>query len=125
MQWFRRNRAWGGGAALAAFALQFFVAFAHVHAGTADARHALPILAASKATSAGAQAPSGRVPPVQSDNACDICATVHLAGAALPAFAPEIVRAIAFSSSEFYAPDSIASGARRYLLAQSRAPPHG
>ncbi len=126
MRWFRRNRRSGGAVALAALTLQLALAFAHVHA-VGPARSELGLagkLLASKSAEAIVQAPSKGNGPHQSELNCDICATINLAGTAPPPPPPpEIVPPRVVSTAPFSAPDDNAFGVRRYVLAQSRAPP--
>jgi len=75
----RANRRWTATLALLALALQFVLAFGHVHA--------LPNVDAAHSFVASTSAPGGDLPQHPADD-CAICAVIHLAGTlALPSVA--------------------------------------
>ncbi len=108
--------------ALFALALQFVVAFGHIHLPANIAPTGPSAVTASITLDGDAAGPAGKHHPA-SDVFCDICVTLNLAAAGQLSMPP----LLATPSFVTVAPESISADAtpvqRRYLLAQSRAPP--
>jgi hypothetical protein len=122
MNRFRSIRRGSGALALFALAIQFVVAFGHVHLPKNLAPFGPPAITASITLDGDAAGPVGKHHPA-ADVFCDICATLNLTAegqpvaAALPA-APSYSTPVQARAASDAAPSQ-----RRYLLAQSRAPP--
>lgn len=113
MQWLRVKRTWFGAFALFALALQLAVSFAHVHVARVQA-------GAFAVASLTAPAADADYPPATVT--CDICATLQLGGVAQLAHPPALVLPL-FAAVEMPSVAARILPARRYSLAQSRAPP--
>jgi hypothetical protein len=108
--------------ALFALAIQFTVAFGHIHLPRQLAPLGPSTVTASITLDGDAAGPVDKHHPA-SDVFCDICATLSLAAVGQLSAPP----LLATPSSVVVMPESISSDAapvqRRYLLAQSRGPP--
>src|SRR5271169_5107927 len=82
MRWFRANRIFGGRLALLALAVQFIVAFGHIHRDD--------IYGFARAAAAIAAPVPGDHPAKHGDDYCAICATVSLLGNSFAAAAPAL-----------------------------------
>ena len=121
MGWFRANRRGSGVLALLALAIQFAVAFGHIHLPNA-APVSPPVITASITLDGDAAGPVGKDHPA-ADVFCDVCATLNLTASAQAPAAP-VLAALSFV---IRAPEAARNDAapfqRRYVLAQSRGPP--
>ena len=108
--------------ALVALAIQFVVAFGHIHLPRQLAPLGPSTVVASITLDGDAAGPVDKHHPA-SDVFCDVCATLNLAAVGQLATPP----VLSTPSFVVVTPESISSDAapvqRRYLLAQSRAPP--
>jgi Protein of unknown function (DUF2946) len=122
MRWFRANRTFGGRLALLALAVQFVVAFGHIHRDDlyGIARTATAIAAP---VPDGGQPLPGNHPAKHGDDYCAICAAVSLLGNSFVAAAPSLPQPSASHAIEQV--DSVAAIfiAPRRAAFQSRAPP--
>ena len=87
MHWFRSNRYFGARLALIALALQFVLAFGHVHLALQGQAAADQELSSTSAPSGGSDT-SDRKPNGPAELDCPVCALIHLSAAATPAVAP-------------------------------------
>jgi hypothetical protein len=122
MRWFRANRILGSRLALLALAVQFIVAFGHIHRDDiyGFARTAAAIAAP---VPGGGQPLPGDQPTKHGDDYCAICATMSLLGNSFVAAAPALPL-----PSTSYAIDQLDSAAAIFVAPhrtafQSRAPP--
>jgi hypothetical protein len=122
MRWFRANRILGSQLALFALAVQFIVAFGHVHRddiygfARAAAAIAAPVPGGSQ------QLPSDQ-PTKHGDDYCAVCAAVSLLGNSFAAAAPSLpLPAASHAIEQFDRVASIFIAPRRAAF-QSRAPP--
>jgi thiamine pyrophosphokinase len=125
MRWFRSNRKTGGRLALFALAVQFVVAFGHIH--PQDIYGSLDSVASSTLRALTArenvQSLSTDQATKQSDDFCAICAAVSLLNNSFAAEAPHLVLPVA--SRTVLKPDRVAAifVEPRRASFQSRAPP--
>jgi hypothetical protein len=122
MRWFRANRILGSRLALFALAVQFIVAFGHVHRDDIyGAARAVAAMAAPVPD--GGQPLPGDRPAKHGDDYCAICAAVSLLGNSFAAAAPTLPLPSASHAIEQH--DHVASIfiAPRRAAFQSRAPP--
>jgi Protein of unknown function (DUF2946) len=119
MRWFRRYRICGAQAALLALALQFVLAFGHVHAiETADDTVGV---AAANTTSSPATPESGGS---HKDNGlCACCVTLHLTGTAQAAAAPTLAMPADYTARAFSFASDAALDEWPLLEQRSRGPP--
>ena len=122
MRWFRANRTLGGRLALFALAVQFVVAFGHIHRDDiyGSARVAAAIAAP---VSDGSQPLPGNHPIKHGDDYCAICAAVSLLGNSFAAAAPSLPLPAASQAIERFDRVSAIFIAPRRAAFQSRAPP--
>jgi hypothetical protein len=127
VQWVRAKRKFGGGLALFALALQFYLSFAHIHPEDIYGPAKLPLSSAAQIASPSADATKLR--PAQrashhGTDICAICATIYLLGSSAAPQAPQL-RPLVLNSRP--AEHSIRSAAlfvaARRAPFQSRAPP--
>jgi hypothetical protein len=123
MRWFRANKTFGSRLALFALALQFVLAFGHIHRddiyGTAR-----PAAAIAAAVPDGSQPlPANHHPTKHGDDYCAICAAVSLLGNSLVAAAPALPLPPASQAVEQIDRVAILFIAPRRAAFQSRAPP--
>jgi hypothetical protein len=122
MRWFRANRILGGRLALLALAVQFVVAFGHIHRDDlyGFARTAAAI--AALLPDGGQRLPIDR-PAKHGDDYCAICAAVSLLGSSFVAAAPSLpVPSASHAIDQFDRTAAIFIAPRRAAF-QSRAPP--
>jgi hypothetical protein len=123
MRWFRSNRKTGGRLALFALAVQFVLAFGHIHPqdiyGPLVSSATLSALPAPE----NVQSLSTDQASKQSDDFCAICATVLLLNNSFAAEAPDLPLPVA--SRAVLEPDRLTSifVEQRRAAFQSRAPP--
>jgi hypothetical protein len=127
MNWFRTHRIFGGRLALFALALQFYLAFGHIHpddiygpvGGSLDAAEVVMLPSAESVRAI----PAGQ-PWYDSDALCPICETIYFLSTSFTPQAPEVLplrfvaRPVEHSTTVvafFVAP--------RRAVFQSRAPP--
>ena len=122
MRWFRANRILGGRLALLALAVQFVVAFGHIHH---DDIYGFTRTAAAIAAPVpdGGQPLPGDQPTKHGDDYCAICATMSLLGNSLVAAAPALpLPFVSHAIEQFVRVAAIFIAPRRAAF-QSRAPP--
>jgi hypothetical protein len=129
MVWFRASRKLGGGVALFALALQFYLSFAHIHPEDIYGPANLPLSSAAQialpAASASSSLTSDHTASLP-DDICAICATMYLLGSSSVPAAPQVspVALIWRPAGHFFRVAHIFSAPRRTGF-QSRAPPVG
>jgi hypothetical protein len=122
MRWFRANRILGSRLALFALAVQFIVAFGHIHRDDIYGP-ARPAAAIAAAVSDGGQPLPANHPAKHGDDYCAICATVSLLGNSFAAAAPSLPLPAAAHAIERFDRVAIIFIAPRRAAFQSRAPP--
>jgi hypothetical protein len=122
MRWFRANKTFGGRLALLALAVQFVVAFGHIHRDDIYGP-ARPAAAIAAALPDGSQPLSSDHPAKHGDDYCAICATVSLLGNSFVAAAPTLPLPVASQAIEQIDRVAIIFVAPRRPAFQSRAPP--
>ena len=92
MGWFRAKSKWGGRLALFALAVQFILAFGHIHPDDiyGSLNDPFPTQAISLATANQAQFLSSDQSTAAADDFCAICATVSLLSSSVAADAPKL-----------------------------------
>jgi hypothetical protein len=122
MRWFRANKTYGSRLALLALAVQFVVAFGHIHRDDiyGPARGAAAIAAA---VPDGGQPLPGDQPTKHGDDYCAICAAVSLLGNSVVAAAPSLPLPAASHAIEQVDRVAVIFIAPRRAAFQSRAPP--
>ena len=122
MRWFRANRTFGSRLALLALAVQFVLAFGHIHHDDiyGPARPASLIAAA---VPGGGQPLPGDQPTKHGDDYCAICATMSLLGNSFVAMAPALPLPVASQAIEQFDRVAAIFIAPRRAAFQSRAPP--
>ena len=122
MRWFRANKTFGSRLALFALAVQFVLAFGHIHHEDIY-RSARPAAAMAAAVPDGGQPLPANHPAKHSDDYCAICAAVSLLGNSFAAAAPSLpVPAASHAIEPFDRVAAIFIAPRRAAF-QSRAPP--
>jgi hypothetical protein len=127
MGWFRANRTFGGGLALFALALQFWLSFAHIHPEDIYGPAKLPLSSAAQIASSPADATKVRPAERAShhgNDICAICATIYLLNSSPAPQAPQLQPlAVNSQPAEHYlrAPERFVAARRAPF--QSRAPP--
>jgi hypothetical protein len=122
MRWFRANRILGSRLALLALAVQFIVAFGHIHREDiyGFARAAAAIAAP---VPGGGQSLPGDQPTKHGDDYCAICATISLLGNSFAAAAPTLpLPSTSYAIEQLDRAAAIFAAPRRAAF-QSRAPP--
>jgi hypothetical protein len=122
MRWFRANRILGSRLALFALAVQFVLAFGHIHHEDIYGS-ARPALAMAAAVPGGSQPLPANHPSKHSDDYCAICATVSLLGNSFVAAAPTLPLPAASHAIEQINRVAAIFIAPRRAPFQSRAPP--
>jgi hypothetical protein len=122
MRWFRANRILGSRLALFALAVQFIVAFGHIHRDDIYGFARTAAVVTAPAPESGQPLPGDR-PAKHGDDYCAICAAVSLLGNSFAAAAPSLPLPAASHAIERF--DRIAAIfiAPRRAAFQSRAPP--
>src|SRR5580704_14078545 len=118
MRWFRANRILGSRLALFALAVQFVLAFGHIHHDDIYGS-ARPAAAMAAAVPDGSQP----LPAKHGDDYCAICATISLLGNSFVAAAPALPLPSASHAIEQVDRVAIIVIAQRRAAFQSRAPP--
>ena len=122
MRWFRANRIFGSRLALFALAVQFVVAFGHIHR---DDIYGFARTAAAIAAPVpdGSQPLPANHPAKHGDDYCAICAAVSLLGNSFAAAAPSLpLPAVSHAIEQFDRVAAVFIAPRRAAF-QSRAPP--
>jgi hypothetical protein len=122
MRWFRANKTFGSRLALLALAVQFVLAFGHIHRDDiyGPARVAAAIAAP---VPGGSQPLPGDQPTKHGDDYCAICAAVSLLGNSFAAAAPALPLPSASHTIEQFDRVAVIFIAPRRAAFQSRAPP--
>ena len=122
MRWFRANKTFGSRLALFALAVQFVLAFGHIHHddiyGTAR-----PAAGMAASVPDGSQPLPGDHPAKHGDDYCAICAAVSLLGNSFAAAAPSLPLPAASHAIEQFGRMAVIFIAPRRAAFQSRAPP--
>jgi Protein of unknown function (DUF2946) len=120
MRWFRANKTFGSRLALFALAVQFVLAFGHIHHEDiyGSARPALAV-----AVPDGSQPLPANHPAKHGDDYCAICAAVSLLGNSFAAAAPTLPLPAASHAIERFDRVAAIFIAPRRAAFQSRAPP--
>ena len=122
MRWFRANRILGSRLALFALAVQFVLAFGHVHHDDIYG-FARPAAAIAAAVPDGSQPLPANHPGKHSDDYCAVCATMSLLGNSFVAAAPALpLPAVSHAIEQLDRVAAIFIAPRRAAF-QSRAPP--
>ena len=127
MQWVRAKRKFGGGLALFALALQFYLSFAHIHPEDIYGPAKLPLSSAAQIASPPTDATKVRTAGRAShhgNDICAICATIYLLNSSPAPQAPQL-QPVALNSrpAEHFVRTSALFVAARRAPFQSRAPP--
>jgi hypothetical protein len=122
MRWFRANRILGSRLALFALAVQFVVAFGHIHRDDIYGS-VRPAAAIAAAVPDGSQPLPANHPTKHGDDYCAICAAVSLLGNSFVAAAPTLpLPSVSHAIEQFDGVAAIFIAPRRAAF-QSRAPP--
>ena len=122
MRWFRANRILGSRLALFALAVQFVLAFGHVHHDDIYG-FARPAAAIAAAVPGDSQPLPANHPGKHSDDYCAVCATMSLLGNSFVAAAPALpLPAVSHAIEQLDRVAAIFIAPRRAAF-QSRAPP--
>ena len=119
MRWFRANKTFGSRLALLALAVQFVLAFGHIHHDDIYGS-ARPVAAA---VPDGSQPLPANHPAKHDDDYCAICATVSLLGNSVVAAAPSLPLPSASYAIEQFDRMAVIFVVPRRAAFQSRAPP--
>jgi len=122
MRWFRANKTFGSRLALFALAVQFVLAFGHIHHEDIYGS-ARPAAAMAAAVPDGSQPLPPNHPSKHSDDYCAICAAVSLLGNSFAAAAPGLPLPSASYAIERFDRVAAVFIAPRRAAFQSRAPP--
>lgn len=122
MRWFRANKTFGSRLALLALAVQFVVAFGHIHRDDIYGP-ARPAAAIAAAVPDGSQPLPANHPAKHGDDYCAICAAVSLLGNSFVAAAPSLPLPSASHAIEQVDRVAAIFIAPRRAAFQSRAPP--
>jgi hypothetical protein len=122
MRWFRANRTFGGRLALFALAVQFVVAFGHIHRDDLYGFARTAVAVAAPVPEGGQPLPGDR-PAKHSDDYCAICAAASLLGNSFAAVAPSLPLPAASHAIERFDRVAVIFIAPRRAAFQSRAPP--
>ena len=122
MRWFRANKTFGSRLALFALAVQFVVAFGHIHRDDIYGP-AHPAAAITAAVPGDSQPLPANHPAKHGDDYCAICATMSLLGNSFVAAAPTLPLPVASHAIEQFDRVAAIFIAPRRAPFQSRAPP--
>jgi hypothetical protein len=122
MRWFRANKTFCSQLALLALAVQFVLAFGHIHHDDIYGP-ARPAAAIAAAVPDGSQSLPGDQPTKHGDDYCAICATMSLLGNSFVAIAPALPLPVASHAIEQFNRVAVIFIAPRRAAFQSRAPP--
>jgi hypothetical protein len=122
MRWFRANKTFCSRLALLALAVQFVVAFGHIHHEDIYGS-ARPAAAIAAVVADGSQPLPANYPAKHNDDYCAICATMSLLGNSFVAAAPTLpLPSASYAIEQFDRVAAIFIAPRRAAF-QSRAPP--
>jgi DUF2946 family protein len=120
MRWFRTNRRFSGTLALFALALQFTLAFGHIHLRDFAG---IPGVAVAQAQASSDQSPGHNDSHQSPDHYCLVCATVSLAGTlVMPALVALPLPEISAAAQHWYV-HSASLGRIAHAYFNARAPP--
>jgi hypothetical protein len=127
MRWFRSNGRFGSGLALFALALQFCLAFGHIHPDDIYGSLGRPLSSAAEIALPNADAPqslSRNYAVNHSDDFCAICETMFMLGTSATPQAPQVPAPVPITrpARHFSRVAALFVAARRAAF-QSRAPP--
>jgi hypothetical protein len=122
MRWLRANKTFGSRLALFALAVQFVLAFGHIHRDDIYGP-ARPAAAIAAAVPDGSQSLPANHPTKHGDDYCAICAAVSLLGNSFAAAAPSLPLPSASHAIEQFDRVAVIFIAPRRAAFQSRAPP--
>jgi hypothetical protein len=122
MRWFRANKTFGSRLALFALAVQFVVAFGHIHRDDIYGS-VRPAAAVAASVPDGSQPLPSDHPAKHGDAYCAICATMSLLGNSFVAMAPALPLPPASHAIEQFDRVAVIFIAPRRAAFQSRAPP--
>jgi hypothetical protein len=122
MRWFRANKTFGSRLALFALAVQFVVAFGHIHRDDIYGS-VRPAAAVAASVPDGSQPLPSDHPAKHGDDYCAICATMSLLGNSFVAMAPALPLPPASHAIEQFDRVAVIFIAPRRAAFQSRAPP--
>jgi hypothetical protein len=122
MRWFRANKTFGSRLALFALAVQFVVAFGHIHRDDIYGS-VRPAAAVAASVPDGSQPLPANHPAKHGDDYCAICATMSLLGNSFVAMAPALPLPPASHAIEQFDRVAVIFIAPRRAAFQSRAPP--
>jgi hypothetical protein len=127
VQWVRAKRKFGGGLALFALALQFYLSFAHIHPEDIYGPAKLPLSSAAQISSLPGNATKllpAKHASQHGNDICAICATIYLLNSSPAPQAPQL-QPVALNSrpAEHFVRASALFVAARRAPFQSRAPP--
>jgi hypothetical protein len=120
MRWFRTNRRFSGTLALFALALQFTLAFGHIHLRDFAG---IPGVAVAQAQASSDQSPGHNDADQSADHYCLVCATVSLAGTlVMPALVALPLPELSGAAQHWYV-HSASLGRTAHAHFRARAPP--
>ena len=127
MRWFRANRTIGGSVALFALALQFCLAFGHIHPEDIYGSVGRPLSSAAEIALPAASAPqslSADYTANHTDDFCAICETIFLLCSSATPVAPQVLAPVPLlRPAEHFGRTAALFIAPRRAPFQSRAPP--
>jgi hypothetical protein len=126
MRWFRTNGRFGSGLALFALALQFFLAFGHIHPDDIYGSVGRPLSSAAEIALAAAGSPQSLTAghAVGDDGFCAICETMVMLGTSATPEAPQVpAPALIIRPAQHFSRAAALFVAPRRAPFQSRAPP--
>ncbi len=120
MRWFRTNRRFAGTLALFALALQFTLAFGHIHLRDFAG---VPGVAVAQAQATTSDPADDYNPGHSADDYCLICATANLAGTLVLPSQVALVLAISSTDTSYGHFCAAPCGRMDHALFRARAPP--
>jgi hypothetical protein len=122
MQWWRSRRQIGSYVALFALCLQLALSFAHIHTEDFSSPAAGSSSSSARAGVEAGDPQQGHEGGVAHDD-CVICASIFLAGTAVPASPPALATPVDFGAPPFEGVMSADIRLVRYVSFRTRAPP--
>jgi len=128
MRWIRSHIRWGSRVALVALALQFVLAFGHVHPAAGDhGSRGLLVGPAAATDTSDAVLPGSNGPGQKSDGAidpfCPICASIQLIAGSVNSCEPALASPAYNAAIEYQTFGERISTLSPYALFHARAPP--
>jgi hypothetical protein len=126
MRWFRTNGRFGSGLALFALALQFYLAFGHIHPDDIYGNVGRPLSSAAEIALPSATTPQSITADhaVNDDQFCAICETMFMLGSSATPQAPQFLApAPIVRAARHFSRTAALFVAPRRAAFQSRAPP--